>query len=282
MSADKDHGLIERVGHGLEQGRAGRACRRARPQRLALGLAADAARPARPAHPAGHCARSRLDLAKADRRRLYPRRAGAARRRRRPTRSTGSASAPSRSATSSSAIRPIPTSPSRRAVIQTADQVERQRRGLSRRRPRRSAARAGCVGGKVSWGQIDKLLPPPSGKPFTLPDLTVDLKDTTIALATPYGPMGFAVEGRGNLSGGFKGKLAAAAPRPDARAPARSTSSAPSSTSASSRGGRRSRARSAPTSFACPASNLRLDRAADGNRFQLLRGVRQLRRRADG
>ena len=59
--------------------------------------------------------------------------------------------------------------------------------------------------GRVSWGQIDKLLPPPSGKPFTLPDLTVDLKDTTIALATPYVPMGFAVEGRGNLSGGFKG-----------------------------------------------------------------------------
>ena len=29
----------------------------------------------------------------------------------------------------------------------------------------------------------------------------------------PYGPMGFAVDGRGNLSGGFKGRLAAAAPR---------------------------------------------------------------------
>ncbi|RIX29420.1 intermembrane phospholipid transport protein YdbH family protein [Sphingomonas edaphi] len=67
------------------------------------------------------------------------------------------------------------------------------------------------VGNKVSWGEIDKLLPPPSGKPFTLPDLTVDLKDTTIALATPYGPMGFAVQGRGNLSGGFKGHLAAVA-----------------------------------------------------------------------
>jgi hypothetical protein len=63
-------------------------------------------------------------------------------------------------------------------------------------------------GGKVSWGQIDKLLPPPSGKPFTLPDLTVDLKDATVALATPYGPIGFAVQGRGNLSGGFKGRLA--------------------------------------------------------------------------
>ena len=32
--------------------------------------------------------------------------------------------------------------------------------------------------GRVSWGQIDKLLPPPSGRPFRLPDLTVDLADT--------------------------------------------------------------------------------------------------------
>ena len=67
------------------------------------------------------------------------------------------------------------------------------------------------VGNKVSFGQIDKLLPAPSGKPFTLPNLVVDLKDATIALATPYGPLGFALEGRGNLSGGFRGKLAVVA-----------------------------------------------------------------------
>jgi hypothetical protein len=69
-----------------------------------------------------------------------------------------------------------------------------------------------AIGNKVSWGEVDKLLPPPTGKPFTLPDLTVDLKDTTIALASPYGRMGFAVDGRGNLSGGFKGRLAVSAP----------------------------------------------------------------------
>jgi len=69
------------------------------------------------------------------------------------------------------------------------------------------------VGNKASWGQVDKLLPPSTGKPFTLPDLTVDLKETTIALASPYGPMGFAVDGLGNLSGGFKGRLAVSAPR---------------------------------------------------------------------
>ncbi len=66
--------------------------------------------------------------------------------------------------------------------------------------------------GRVTWGQVDKLLPPPSGKPFRLPDLTADVRDATIALTTPYGGMGFAVEGEGNLSGGFAGKLAASAP----------------------------------------------------------------------
>jgi translocation and assembly module TamB len=68
------------------------------------------------------------------------------------------------------------------------------------------------VENRVTWGEVDKLLPPPSGKPFRLPDIAVDLKDTTVALATPYGGMGFAVEGEGNLSGGFKGKLAASSP----------------------------------------------------------------------
>jgi translocation and assembly module TamB len=66
--------------------------------------------------------------------------------------------------------------------------------------------------GRVSWGQVDKLLPPPSGKPFRLPNISVDLRDATAALATPYGGMGFAVEGEGNLTGGFAGKLAASAP----------------------------------------------------------------------
>ncbi|HYC96132.1 MAG TPA: hypothetical protein VEB39_10585, partial [Sphingomicrobium sp.] len=66
--------------------------------------------------------------------------------------------------------------------------------------------------GQVSWGEIDKLLPPPSGRPFRLPDLTVDIADTTVSLATQYGPMGFAVAGRGNLSGGFAGKMAASSP----------------------------------------------------------------------
>jgi hypothetical protein len=67
--------------------------------------------------------------------------------------------------------------------------------------------------GRVSWGQIDRLLPPPSGKPFRLPDISVDLADATIGLATPFGPLGLAVAGHGNLTGGFRGTLAAASPR---------------------------------------------------------------------
>ena len=30
---------------------------------------------------------------------------------------------------------------------------------------------------KVSWGQIDKLMPPPSNKPFQLPNFAVDVRD---------------------------------------------------------------------------------------------------------
>ena len=73
--------------------------------------------------------------------------------------------------------------------------------------------RGRLVDGKVSWGQIDKLLPPPSGKPFELPDFALDIADSTISLATPFGPFGIAVEGNGKLTGGFKGRVAAVSPK---------------------------------------------------------------------
>ena len=65
--------------------------------------------------------------------------------------------------------------------------------------------RGRMVGGKVRWGQLDKLLPPPSDKPFKLPSIALDIADSTIALATPFGPVGMALHGNGNLRGGFKG-----------------------------------------------------------------------------
>lgn len=66
------------------------------------------------------------------------------------------------------------------------------------------------VDGRVSLGQVDRLLPPPTDAPFTLPDLIVDVADTRIGLRTPAGNLGLAVRGQGNLSEGFAGRLAAA------------------------------------------------------------------------
>ena len=75
--------------------------------------------------------------------------------------------------------------------------------------------RGQLVGGKVSWGQLDNLLPKPSNAktPFKFPDIAIDIADSTIALRTPYGPLGFAVAGQGNLTGGFKGEFALASPK---------------------------------------------------------------------
>ena len=57
--------------------------------------------------------------------------------------------------------------------------------------------RGRLVHGKVSWGELDKLLPPPSNKPFQLPNIVLDVADSSIALATPFGAVGVAVEGNG-------------------------------------------------------------------------------------
>src|SRR6185295_18626884 len=61
--------------------------------------------------------------------------------------------------------------------------------------------------------QVSKLLPPPSNKPFALPNFSLDVADSSIALATPFGPIGAALQGNGQLSGGFRGRIAVASPR---------------------------------------------------------------------
>jgi len=73
--------------------------------------------------------------------------------------------------------------------------------------------RGRLIHGKVSWGQIDRMLPPPTNKPFALPNIVLDVADSSISLATPFGPVGIAADGSGRLSGGFKGRLAVASPR---------------------------------------------------------------------
>ncbi|GAA4721795.1 YdbH domain-containing protein [Sphingomonas lutea] len=73
--------------------------------------------------------------------------------------------------------------------------------------------RGRLTGGRVRFGQVDKLLPPPSDKPFQLPNFVLDVADSSIALVTPFGPVGVALQGSGRLSGGFKGRAALTSPR---------------------------------------------------------------------
>lgn len=74
---------------------------------------------------------------------------------------------------------------------------------------------ARLVGGKLSLGAIDRLLPAPSGKPFTLPAFYADIEDARIRLVAPQGVVGLKLSGKGRLNDGFRGKLAAVSDRLD-------------------------------------------------------------------
>jgi len=65
--------------------------------------------------------------------------------------------------------------------------------------------------GKISFGEIDRLLPPPTGLPFRFPDQDVDIADASVRFDTPAGRVGISLEGKGNLADGFRGRMAAAA-----------------------------------------------------------------------
>ena len=73
--------------------------------------------------------------------------------------------------------------------------------------------RGRLVDGQVRLGALDKLVGPPSGKPFALPALDVDVANGGIRLETPYGLVGLSLSGRGVLNDGFSGRLGAVAPR---------------------------------------------------------------------
>ena len=100
----------------------------------------------------------------------------------------------------------------------TADWVElRMNYGFGT--PRLADVRAGgvrlrgrLVDGVLSLGELDKLMPAPSGKPFTLPDLRVELADARMRLDSDFGQIGLKLDGGGHLRDGFRGKLAAVAP----------------------------------------------------------------------
>lgn len=86
--------------------------------------------------------------------------------------------------------------------------------------PEVRAIRAGGVrlhgsleGGRLRLGTVERLLPKPTGKPFSLPDLPVRLEDARLALATPAGELVVRLDGRGNLANGFVGRFQATARR---------------------------------------------------------------------
>ena len=68
--------------------------------------------------------------------------------------------------------------------------------------------RARLVGGKLSLGAIDRLLPAPSGKPFALPAIDGRFDDVRVRLETGLGIAGIKLSGAGRLDDGFVGRLA--------------------------------------------------------------------------
>jgi hypothetical protein len=67
--------------------------------------------------------------------------------------------------------------------------------------------------GRLSFGSLDKFRDPTSTDPFALPDLSVVLRDARARVETPWGDIGAALNGGGNLRTDFTGKLALVAPK---------------------------------------------------------------------
>lgn len=63
--------------------------------------------------------------------------------------------------------------------------------------------------GKLYLGELDKMRDMESREPISLPDLNVRLTDAALSLATPWGGLGVAAQGSGNLRNRFDGKLVA-------------------------------------------------------------------------
>ena len=66
---------------------------------------------------------------------------------------------------------------------------------------------------RLSFGALDKFRDPTSTDPFAFPDLAVVLRDARARVETPWGNIGAALNGGGNLRRDFTGKLALVAPR---------------------------------------------------------------------
>ena len=69
------------------------------------------------------------------------------------------------------------------------------------------------VDGQLSLGALDKFRDPTDKSPFALPDMAVRLSDARARIETPWGNVGAALNGGGNLRRDFAGTLALVAPR---------------------------------------------------------------------
>jgi hypothetical protein len=69
------------------------------------------------------------------------------------------------------------------------------------------------VGGRVSFGSLDRVIYRDTGRPPGLPELDLAIRDGRALIRTPHGPVGAMVEGEGLVSDGFAGTAALAAPR---------------------------------------------------------------------
>lgn len=70
-------------------------------------------------------------------------------------------------------------------------------------------AKGRIVDGALSLGTLDRLLPPPSGKPFSLPRMIVDVTDAQLRLDSGAGLLVLGLTGKGMLADGFAGTLRA-------------------------------------------------------------------------
>lgn len=62
--------------------------------------------------------------------------------------------------------------------------------------------------GRLSLGEVDKLLPVPTDEAFRLPELYVALTDARARIDTPWGMIGARVDGAGPLRRNFRGRVA--------------------------------------------------------------------------
>ncbi len=67
--------------------------------------------------------------------------------------------------------------------------------------------RGRIAGGRVGWGELDKLMPASTGKAFMLPAIDVRLADAHVALTTDIGSFDADIAGAGKLRDGFDGHL---------------------------------------------------------------------------